>query len=313
MGNGSWDTDRWTTYATTNVVGQSRSQIFSSSMKDEVNPLKFTNGIRESVDSVDNPNSTPVAIFTDCTGSMGQLAFTVVQKLDVVCQELLDRSPVSDVHLMTGVIGDAYSDNCPFQATQFEADIRIAEQTQLLYLEGNGGGNGGESYALAWLFAGMQTSIDSYNKRQKKGYIFTVGDEPVHGVAGWDRGRTWGVTKQQAKDFLGLDIERDLTAQECLDLAKEKWNVFHIVVGNKYQHQEGIEYTFGKIMPDKLLYLEDISVLPELIVSAIQVNEGELLNTVASSWDSSSDVITKALSAIVVNKSDDESAVIIGN
>lgn len=297
MGSGTWNSQQWGSYAKQNVTGKTQSQVFSQSrLHEDVNPLKFTNGIRESVDGDDHPNSTPVAIFTDVTGSMGILAETVVRTLDTVCQELLDRKPVTDPHLLTGATGDAYTDSSPFQATQFESDIRIAEQTQKLFLERNGGGNGGESYALAWLFAAMMTATDSYDKRNKKGYLFTVGDEPVHGVEGSGQGREWGVTREQAKSFLGLEIERDLTADECLAMARKKFNVFHIVISTHSMYRDGVLATFGRIMPDNLLWLEDVNALSETIVSAIEVNEGRDKQSVADSWgDGKSVVVANAL------------------
>lgn len=294
MGGGGWSSTQWQGYSAQNVNGKTRSQVFaSSSLNEAVDPKHFANGIRESVDSADNPQSTPVAIFTDATGSMGHMAHLVVQKLDVVCQELLDRSPVTDVHMMTGIIGDAYTDAAPFQATQFEADIRIAQQTQLLWLDGcSGGGNGGESYALAWLFAAMQTSTDCFDKRGKKGYLFTAGDEPVHGVPG-STGCSFGVTREQAKRYLDLDIERDLTAEECLQMAQRRWHVFHIVIESSKHHLAGIESSFGKIMPDNLIYLEgsNIDNLPEVIVSTIQVNEGQTKEEVAASWSGDTAIV----------------------
>lgn len=302
MGGGSWSASSWGSYKTAHVAGKTQSQIFASKLNEDVDPLKFTNGIRESVDSPDNPNSTPVAIFTDMTGSMGMLAERVVRDLDVVCQELLDRKPVPDVHLLTGVIGDAYSDtDPPFQATQFEADIRIAQQTQKLWLTRDGGGNGGESYALAWLFAAMQTATDSFDKRGKKGYLFTVGDEGVHGVEG-GYGKPFGVTKEQAKQWLGLDIERDLTAEECLRMAQRKWNTFHIVINSGYGgYRKEVESSFGRIMPDHLLYLEDVSALTETIVSAIEVNEGRDAAKVAASWSGDKSlVVANALKSLAV-------------
>ena len=304
MGGGSWSAQTWSGYSTAKVAGKSQSQVFTSQKLDEgLDPKKFTNGIRESVDGVDNPLSTPVAIFTDVTGSMGMTAEAVIRKLDVVCQELLDRAPVTDVHLLTGAIGDAYTDSSPFQATQFEADIRIAEQTQKIYLEGNGGGNGGESYALAWLFAALQTATDSFDKRGKKGYLFTVGDEPVHGVEGSGRGQAYGVTKDQAARFLGLKIERDLTADECLAMARRKYNVMHIVISNagaRGYHHDPIKATFGKIMPDDLYWLEAVDALPELIVSLIEVAEGRDKAAVAASWSGSTSVaVANALNSAV--------------
>jgi hypothetical protein len=314
MGGGSWNSSQWSGYAAQNVSGKSQSQIFTQrGIHPDLDPLNFKNGLRESVDGDDNPLSTPIAIFTDVTGSMGVLAETVVRTLDTVCTELYDRKPVTDPHLMTGAIGDAYTDSSPFQATQFEADIRIAEQTKNIYLEKNGGGNGGESYALAWLFAGMQTATDAYDKRGKKGYIFTVGDEPVHGVEGASQGLRWGVTKEQAKRILGLDIERDLTADECLAMAKRRFNVFHIVVNSMAGYRDGVERTFGVLMPDNLIWLEDIKALSETIVSVIEVNEGRDKQSVAASWSGdTSIVIAKALNAMVpATASDDDGQAVV--
>jgi hypothetical protein len=307
MGGGSWNSQAWTGYAQAHVHNQPQAAVFTQQAKrtinEDVDPTKFKNGIRESVDGPDNPESTPVGIFTDMTGSMGMLAREITEKLDVVNGELLDRKPVKDVHMMTGVIGDGYTDKFPFQATQFEADLRIVDQTRKLYLEGGGGGNGGESYALAWLFAAMQTATDSYDKRKKKGYLFTAGDEPVHGVEESGRGEKYGVTKEQAKRILGLDIERDLTANECLAMAQRKWNVFHIALTqNGYSgYRSGIEATFGKIMPNQLLWLEDLDALSETIVSVIEVNEGRDKGKVAQSWGGDKSlVVANALRDMVV-------------
>jgi hypothetical protein len=39
-------------------------------------------------------------------------------------------------------------------------------------------GNAGESYLLAWYFAAFHTRTDAFEKRNQKGILFTVGDEP---------------------------------------------------------------------------------------------------------------------------------------
>jgi hypothetical protein len=291
MGNSTWSNSDWNSYSTSHIQGKTQAQVFTKSAIDtSLSAASFTDGVRESVDSDANPASTPVCIFADVTGSMGMTAEAVMRRLDVVCEELYDRKPITDPHILTGAIGDAYTDSSPFQATQFEADIKIAEQTQKLFLEGRGGGNGGESYALAWLFAALQTRTDSWDKRNKKGYIFTIGDEPIHMA---------GVTKSQAKRFLALDIERDYTAQECLEMAQRKWNVFHVVIETHTHYRAGIEKSFGSIMPDNLLWLEDVKILPELIVSTIQVTEGADKATVSASWSGDTSlVVANALKGI---------------
>jgi hypothetical protein len=74
-------------------------------------------------------------------------------------------------------IGDANCDKAPLQVSQFEADKRIIDQLTQIYLEHSGGGNDFESYNLPWYFAANHTVHDSMEKRGKRGYLFTVGDE----------------------------------------------------------------------------------------------------------------------------------------
>jgi hypothetical protein len=234
---------------------------------------------------------------------MGHLSQEILSAMDTVCTELYARRPVTDPHILTGAVGDAFYDRAPLQASQFEADIRIAEQTRKLYIEGGGGGNYGESYALPWLFAAEKTSIDCFEKRGKKGFLFTVGDEPLLGAEGLKRAghhvhSPWAVTKEQAKEVLDLNLERDLTAEEIYAMASRQWEIVHICVSNETSpYRPGVMASFGEILGDRLLFLQDSAVLPELIVSSIQVIAGADKDAVASSWDDD-DAKKKIASAI---------------
>lgn len=311
MGGGRWDSDQWDTYAKSSYGSSDRATLRSSNatsftataLDDSLDPSKTTLGFRESRDSDDNPLSTPILLFTDVTGSMGYLAKEVLVSQDVVCTELYDRKPVTDPHIATGAVGDAFSDRAPLQVTEFEADIRIVDQTRKLYVEGNGGGNGGESYAMAWLFAARLTSCDAWEKRQQKGFLFTVGDEPVHGaqgILGSDRGLPGvAVTRDQAKQFLGLDIEKDLSAEEIYDEAAQRWEIVHICL-SKSGYRENVQKSFQPILGDRLLWLEDPKALPELIVSTIQVLVGQDKANVVASWDADANkAIASALKDLV--------------
>ena len=57
------------------------------------------------------------------------------------------------------------------------SNIRIADQLKMIWLEKGGGGNSHEGYHLPWYFAAQHTQIDCFEKRGRKGYLFTVGDE----------------------------------------------------------------------------------------------------------------------------------------
>lgn len=280
MGGSTWNSTDWASF-TSNTRAQSTRQVFSqNSILAALDP----NGVqlRESRDSTANPNSHAVIVASDVTGSMGILAEALVRKgMGVLVEELLKRKPVTDPHIMCMGIGDAYTDEAPLQVTQFEADIRIAEQLKQIWLEGHGGGNGGESYTLAWYFAARHTSIDCFEKRKKKGYLFTVGDENPHKV----------LTKGQVKAIFGDDIERDLTSAELLTMASRSYHVFHLMVEESGSFDSAVGANWQALLGERALRLSDHTKLAELIVSTIQVTEGWSVTDAVKSWSGDTSVV----------------------
>ena len=284
MGNGRWDAGTWASYSSTTISGKSRRAIFrSSSMKDEYDPAKIK--MRESRDSADNPQSTPIILAGDVTGSMGMVAEQLMRDgLNTLATEIYDRKPVTDPHIMMMAIGDAYYDRSPLQVTQFEADIRVAKQARELWLEGGGGGNSGESYLLPHLFAATKVSADAIEKRGRKGYLFTIGDEPVLD----------GATKEQIRKFLDIPAERDLTGKEILSMAQRNWDVYHIVLMNEgfaSYRPDDVLRSWKALMPERTIELQSIDALAETVVSLIQVNEGAKTADVAASWSGSTAMV----------------------
>lgn len=283
MGTGSWDAADWSRYASASVKGRSRHEIFrAAGMKDAFDPAQIAR--RESCDSPDNPESTPVIIGVDVTGSMGALAEELIVKgLNTTFTELLDRRPISDPHVMAMAIGDAECDRAPLQVTQFEADIRIAEQLTQLWLEGGGGGNRGESYSLAHAFAGLKTVHDAFGKRGRKGFLFTVGDEP----------NLDGVTREQLEAVLGVDAQAGLSARDCADLASRTYEVFHIIVDGSYaaRNLREVRRSWDPVLPQRVIHLQDPDKLSQTIVSAIELATGRDRADVVRSWDRSTALV----------------------
>ncbi|MHA7818876.1 MAG: hypothetical protein ACX930_04430 [Erythrobacter sp.] len=266
MGHGKWSSADWDRYASSSVNGRTRSELFRANwMKDEYDPARMA--FRESRDSVDNPESTPIIIGVDVTGSMGVLAEELVVKgLNETFTALIDRQPVSDPHVMAMAIGDAFCDRAPLQATQFEADLRIVEQLRELWLEGGGGGNRGESYSLAHVFAGLKTVHDAKERRGKRGFLFTVGDEPVLD----------GVTRDQLASILGIEARRGINAREAVRLASQAYEVFHIIVDGSYaaRNMREVRSSWDRILPERVIHLRDPSRLAETIVATIEAASG---------------------------------------
>lgn len=286
MGNGRWDSTSWTDYAARTVSGKTQSQIFTAtSLKPEFDPAKVT--LRESRDGPLNPSSTGIILAGDVTGSMGKLAHVMMQTgFNTLATEIYDRRIGGDPHVMVMAVGDAKVDRSPLQVTQFEADISLADQVRALHIEGGGGGNGGESYSAAHLFAALKTSCDCYERRGKKGYLFTVGDEPVHD----------GMTRSEIKRVLGLDVESDISAADAVAMAARTYEVFHVVVAEGYARHAMDEVlgSWRPLLPERVLVLDDHTKLAEVVVSAIQVSEGARKDAVAASWKGNGTAMTVA-------------------
>lgn len=280
MGSSNWSSSDWQSFSS-NTRAKSTAQVFSQhGMHPDLNPRGVA--MRESRDSAANPNSHAIIVASDVTGSMGMLAEALVRKgMGVLVEELLARKPVSDPHIMCMGVGDAYTDRAPLQTSQFEADIKIAQQLSQIWLEAGGGGNGGESYPLAWYFAARHTSIDCFEKRQKKGYLFTVGDENPHKV----------LTRDQVKKIFGDDIERDLTSAELLTMASRSYHVFHLLVEESRACEPSVKQNWKDLLGERALPLSDHTKLAELIVSTIQVNEGWSVADAVKSWSGDTSLV----------------------
>jgi hypothetical protein len=285
MGGGRFDSKAWSTYSASTST-KTAKEIFKSSKMDKLlDPKGIT--LRESRDSPDNPLSTPLAVAIDVTGSMGIIGeYLAKTGLGTLFTEVLERKPISDPHLCFMAVGDVTSDQAPLQVSQFEADNRIIEQLTKIFVEGNGGGNSWESYNLPWYFAARHTSIDSYENRAKRGYLFTVGDE----------GPPKDLTGDQLAKVFGDTVE-GISNADLLEEVRRMYHVFHVVVaqGSHCQHHgaDRVIDLWRPLMGQHVLRLDDYKKLSEVIVSTIQVIEGEEVDAVAASWSGSTAVTVR--------------------
>jgi hypothetical protein len=300
MGSGRFDANTWSDYSTSkSYATKSRAEIFTNR---NIDPSLDPKGVafRESRDSADNPTSTAIIIAQDVTGSMGAISEVMARKgVPTLVTEIYDRKPVTDPHVLCMAIGDVECDKAPLQVTQFEADIRIAEQLEKFYLEGGGGGNNSESYALAWYFAAHHTVIDCFEQRGKKGYLFTIGDEEP----------TERLTKASIAQVLGTAPEADVDIESLLTLVSRKWEVFHLIVdeGNYAStYPDRVRVAWTELLGQRAIHLADHTKLAEVIVSTIEVVEGRAVDTVVNSWDGSTSLVVanavKSLASVSDNR-----------
>ncbi len=292
MGGGSFDKSAYRAFYQS-TQGKSTSQIYTSQgMKKNLDPMGVK--IRESRDSSDNPHSTPLIVGLDVSGTMGIIADMIAREgLGVLFNGILDRKPITDPHIMFMGIGDvAMHDTAPLQVSQFEADNRIVEQLTQLYLEHGGGGNGSESYHLPWYFAACHTAHDSMEKRGKRGYLFTVGDESVPPP----------LTKEQVKRVTGDDLGTDeLSAIDILQLAQRLYDVYHVIITEgsyARSYLSSITTEWRDILGEHVILLSDYRALSETIVIAIEIAEGRDAKESSTKWGANSQVVFAAVKSL---------------
>ncbi|MCB1172799.1 MAG: VWA domain-containing protein [Leptospiraceae bacterium] len=157
---------------------KNRDEIFESRNLDpDMDPRQIK--LRESRDSAEHPDSLAIIVALDVTGSMGFIPEALVKDTLPDLMGSLIEAGIEHPQVLFLGIGDHVYDSAPLQVGQFESSAELLDRwLTRVFLEGGGGGNGGESYHLAHFFASRFTTIDCFEKRQAKGFLFTIGDEP---------------------------------------------------------------------------------------------------------------------------------------
>lgn len=229
-----------------------------------LDPEMDINGkIRESRDSEEHPNSFPIIIALDTTGSMGKIPQELITGAFPEVMKNIIEAGIPDPQVCFIGVGDTYYDNAPIQCGQFESSDELMEKwLQKVYLEGGGGGNTGESYNLAWYFANYHTVTDAWEKRNKKGVIITIGDEPC----------LQEIPKGDITHLFGDPTQAGKTSLTLLEEVKEKWEVFHIHMGTSSYYSSVIN-KWKKLIGDDNLF-----VVPRTNSSIISVISSIILN-----------------------------------
>ncbi len=286
MGSSAWSSDAYS-HLQKDYSTKSTTQIFTSQGLDkDMSPkdVKF----RESRDSDVHPESVAVMVMLDETGSMGRIPEILVrEKLGALMTTLITHG-VPHAHVLFGGIGDQYSDNSPLQVGQFEAGTdELNGWLTKLYLEGGGGGQNMESYPLAWLFAGRHTSIDCFEKRGEKGFLFTIGDESYHPK----------IEKEKLKEILGYEFGEDVSAEQLLNEAQRLYHVFHLQIHETSTgRSQTIVDSWKSLLGERVIVVEDFNNVAEIIASTVAVMRGaDLKNVVAGFDDATAKQVSNAL------------------
>lgn len=276
MGSGSFDPASYAQAAAIRAAtnqeafGYSRDQERVARHLRKAHASLDVNGVdfRESRDSDEHPESTPIIVLFDVTGSMGRVPVVVQEKLADLFGILERGGYVKDPQIMVGAVGDDIYDTVPLQIGQFESDNRVDEQLRNIFLERGGGGDMREGYALAAHFINEHVATDAWEKRQKKGYVFFIGDE---------LNKDELYSRSIAKWIGGADSGENVPVDSVYEKLKEKWETFYILpkLTAYYDNREIARHWEG-LLGERFMKLEDPNTVAEFIATTIANHEAAL-------------------------------------
>lgn len=305
MGGTSWSDEHYAAASSAKLaMGYVDSFVHDADVKsgkvsfgvhESLDPKKIKNGKRECRDSAVHPESKPIYIGLDVTGSMRDVPKIIQSKLPQVMGLIQRGGYVDHPAICMSAIGDADYDRIPFQVGQFESGIEIDNDISNLYLEGGGGGNNFESYELALYFLAYMVDADEWEKRDGKGYAFIICDESL----------TNKISKDRVEMVFGIKLQADLDTAEVVGLVKEKWNLFCIVPNmTAHYRNESMKKFWKDQLGQNLIMLEDPNGICETITSLIAASEGIDMDTIHSNMVSTgtssivADNVSRAISKV---------------
>jgi hypothetical protein len=273
MGGTSYSfSDRTIRAASAGYHTKSADQIFEQNAKrmihESMEPKKAI--LRESRDSEVHPNSVPIILALDVTGSMGKIPHYLVKDgLPNMMANIIQRG-VLDPQILFLPVGDHECDRYPLQVGQFESgDAELDLWLTRTYIESGGGGNSGESYLLAWYFGANHTVTDSWEKRKQKGFIFTVGDEPC----------LRNLPNTVINEIMGVKPQASFTEKDLLVKAQEQYNVYHLHIMEGSDGARSLSY-WKELLGDHCIQVnhhQDVAkVLADIVVENV---DKSIINT----------------------------------
>lgn len=113
------------------------SNINARTYNTQIKPEMVDTGVRESRDSNEHPETTPIIIALDVTGSMRRTPHEMIKDNFPKLMDALMQLGVKDPQLLFMAVGDHEYDRYPIQVGQFESDTeKIVNSLEEFVLEG---------------------------------------------------------------------------------------------------------------------------------------------------------------------------------
>jgi len=216
--------------------------------------------------TVKTESPTPLIIWVDVTGSMGQWPATIFSKLPYLDHEIKTEYLGADAEVCFGAVGDAHSDQYPVQVQPFTIGTDMTKKLEKLVIEGNGGGQCKESYELAALYT--LHNIETPNAVEKPIVIF-IGDEMAYD----------SVSVAEAKNHAKVKLARATTTTAIFKALKEGFSPYLIIkqyrAGQSSINQEVERYWLKLLGKERLAYLDDANRVVDVIFGILAREAGK--------------------------------------
>jgi hypothetical protein len=224
---------------------------------------------RECVGGDDHPNPLPIAIVIDGTGSMMRVPERLVKNDLLHLLTSLERTGATKNYtpqICFCAVADT-SDTAPFQISQFEADNRMDDWLQKIFLGGGGGSEYmHEAYGLALYALARKTKCDIW-KNGGKGYAIIAGDEMCPSM----------LKRNDIESVFGDKVPRDIPLEDLLTEVREKWHLYFFYVATGCYGAGSIEtiyQSWQRLLGDRAIRLDaDATALSEIATAVIGINE----------------------------------------
>jgi len=273
MGGTSWDDDHYRARSNTRAAkGESAFEysrrVMSAPIHErKIHPEMDPKGVsvRESRDSDAHPESVAIGVIFDVTASMHSVPQECQARLPQLMGTLINKNYCKDPQVLYGAVTDFDSNQIPLQIGQFESGIEMDEDLGKIILEGGGGGTYEESYELALYFFARHTSIDCFEKRGKKGYLFLVGDEKTY--------RT--VTPAKAEAVFGDKLQAPVEVETLIKEVQEKYNLFFIIPEHTSHGKDPSLRTYWEdLLGENVVMMPNASQICDIIAAKVGALEG---------------------------------------
>ncbi|MEH1015914.1 hypothetical protein V6U90_22735 [Micromonospora sp. CPCC 206060] len=295
MGSGIWSTDVYDAADRYRRSTGTSAFAYSDSGARTVHPaLDPRDAHRESRDSAEHPESLAIAVLFDVTGSMRNVPKVLQQKLPKLLGLLQRKGYARDPQIMFGAIGDATCDRVPLQVGQFESDNRMDDDLGRIVLEGGGGGQQTESYELALYFMAHHTSIDCYEKRGRRGYLFIIGDELAYNR----------VKAREVNQVIGDGLADDLPLRQVVAQAQRMYDVYYLLpAGSSYAGSQKVLDFWRDLLGQNTVEIDDLDAVCETIALTVGLGEDAVdldtgLRDLADVGSAAARTVSKALAKV---------------